>query len=98
MRTVVTSHNFDDKGGDKGGGRILEIISSLRKVVNHPHIFFQFYAKCGGPEKYLSSSAATHGSIRQLSLSSVAEFQQFMSLRGSMLGDEDARLAYRFAN
>ena len=55
---------FDEQ---RGNGRLLEYISSLRKIVNHPHIFFQFFYKHIAKEKLLTQD----GNIRQINLNGI---------------------------
>ena len=64
----------------KKSGKLLEVICSLRKIVNHPYLFFQYYCKTASEErnKIRFATDDEQSSIRRMvNLNDDTEFKFF---------------------
>ena len=65
---------FKNSTVEQGNGHLLEVISSLRKIVNHPYLFFKFH------QKNSKEQAKTNmfNTVRNINIKDVPEHKRFV--------------------
>ena len=58
-------------------GNLLEVISSLRKIVNHPYLFFRYHQKVVTSDYHSDKFKNGVSVIRSIKLEELPEFKQY---------------------
>ena len=85
-------HIFKHTTVEQGNGHLLEVISSLRKIVNHPYLFYKYHQKKG-----VLNSGSTHAfnAVRNLDLTDLKAYKQYRKEQDYSSDEfESVRLAY----